>query len=222
VINLKCAKFRGPTVREFGISGPKLGTLCLQFNSGTPSPTQSRSTTMTSVQMDVDRPTSLPSSSSKRPVTSFLPSSSTEKRAKHLLPLAQQTMLNEKMEHYSHSQKWRYLIQKAEDDDSAWQGIVFSSVLTHLAWALAGTGMKSSIISINPDNPADILNSFNEDELKQWKAGVYNGLEKNDWIGLMTHRTYISDYRIVGSRLIVNRSETQTAKNPECSLGGSD
>jgi hypothetical protein len=149
--------------------------------------------------MDVDPPTSPRSSSSKRSAAFPLASSSAEKRAKILLPHAQLIELSAKMKHKSDRMKWQIFVKEAEADDSLWWDIHLD-VLMHLTEALASTSMKHSVIaSPNPERANDIVKSFNEDELEQWKVGVRNGVDRNDWTDLLVHRTYISDYQIIRS-----------------------
>jgi len=150
-------------------------------------------------QMDVDPPTSLPSSSKKRPAASPPASSSADKCAKLLLPDAQLTALNHNMKGKSKSRKWQVFLKEAGDDNSLWLDLL-SEILSHLTAELAFTNMKGSVIaSPNFERADDIVKSFNKDELEQWKVGMRNGVEKNNWIELIAHRTYISDYQIIRS-----------------------
>jgi hypothetical protein len=135
--------------------------------------------------MDVDLHMS---SASKRLLTSS-PDFSMKKRAKIILPQAQLTAFNSKMTRHSSTQVWQYRIEKARDDDSLWRYLL-SDVLMFLTRELAATDMKSSVIaSPNLERADDIVKGFNKDELEQWKAGVQNGVEKNDWTDLIVHRT---------------------------------
>jgi len=55
--------------------------------------------------------------------------------------------------------------------------------------------LRSSIIApLTIDGADGIVNGFTKDELEEWKDGVRSGLTKDDWVTLITHRTYISDY----------------------------
>jgi hypothetical protein len=45
---------------------------------------------------------------------------------------------------------------------------------------------------------------------------VRSGVEKNNWVGLITR---ISDYRIVGSRLIATTAKLRNPKAPSVALG---
>jgi hypothetical protein len=86
-------------------------------------------------------------------------------------------------------------------------------VLAYLAEQFEATDMKDTVIARpNPKRAADIVNGFNEDELEQWKAGVRNGVENNDWTDLIMHRTCVSDCRMVGSRSIVTAAKRQKPK----------
>lgn len=106
------------------------------------------------------------------------------------------------------------MVEKAEVDDSLWRDLL-SDILMHLTLELASTNMKGSVIA-NPDleRADDIVKSFNEDELEQWKVGVRNGVKKNDWIDLLARRTYISDYQIIRSHLIVTPAELKIPRMP--------
>jgi len=140
-------------------------------------------------QMNVDPLTSPSSSSSKRLATSPLTSSSAGKRARILLPDAQLTAFNHNMKGKSKRRKWQVILKGAGDDNSLWLELL-STILSHLTAELAFTNMKGSVIaSPNPERANDIVKSFNEDELKQWKVGVRNGVEKNDWVDLIAHHT---------------------------------
>ena len=88
-------------------------------------------------------------------------------------------------------------MQRAENDDSSWRPLL-SDVLVHLTSHLLATEMERSVIaSQTAEHANDIMSGFNEDDLEEWKAGVRNGVERNDWIDLIEHRTYISDCRMI-------------------------
>jgi hypothetical protein len=160
--------------------------------------------------MDVDPPASPRSSSSKRSAAFPPASPPPEKRAKILLPHAELIELSAKMPR----KMWQILVKEAEADDSLWWEI-HSDVLMYLTEALASTSMKHSVIaSPNPECAKDIAKSFNEDELEQWKVGVWNGVDRNDWTDLLVHRTYISDYQIIRSHLIVTTAKLRIPKTP--------
>ncbi|KAF8240638.1 hypothetical protein L208DRAFT_1384042 [Tricholoma matsutake] len=135
--------------------------------------------------MNVDPLTSPPASSSKRPPASPPASSFADKRVKILLPDAQLSTLCFNMKLKSDRKEWRNIVEKAEVDDSLWRDLL-SDILMHLTLELASTNMKGSVIA-NPalERADDIVKSFNEDELEQWKVGVRNGVKKNDWIDLL-------------------------------------
>jgi hypothetical protein len=138
--------------------------------------------------MDVDQPTSIPSSGLKRPPTSP-PTSSTPKRVKLDLPDAQLTALNGEMKQRSRTQAWQYRINEAANDDSLWQPLL-SDVLMHLTCRLEATDMKSKVIASLPVNRAiEMVMSFSNDVFEQWKVGVRDGVENNHWKGLIEHRT---------------------------------
>jgi hypothetical protein len=75
---------------------------------------------------------------------------------------------------------------------------------------------QSSIIARTVDRARDIMDGFTEDEFEQWKAGVRGGLEKNDWIELITHSTYIFDYWMIGLYLITITAKLR--KNKKCQM----
>ena len=161
-------------------------------------------------QMDVDPPTSPPASSSKRPAASP-PASSLDKRVKILLPDAQLSRLCFNMHLMSDRKKWPIRVEEAEVDDSLWSDLL-SDILIHLPEELIMKG--SPIANLTPKRAEDIVKSFNEDELEQWKVGVRNGVKKNDWIDLLACRMYISDYQITRSHLIVTTAELKFPKVP--------
>jgi hypothetical protein len=167
-------------------------------------------------QMNVDPLTSPSSSSSKRLATSPLTSSSAGKRPRILLPDAQLTALNHNMKGKSKSRKWQVFLKEARDNNSLWLDLL-SEILSRLTAELAFTNMKGSVIaSPNFERADDIVKSFNEDELEQWKVGVRNGVEKNDWLDLIAHRTLhfgLSDHQITFNH--INHSETQNSKDAE-------
>ena len=56
--------------------------------------------------------------------------------------------------------------------------------------------MKGSVIAnLTLEGAEEMVNGFNEDELEQWRVGVWNGIKSNDWLDLLERRTYISDYQ---------------------------
>jgi hypothetical protein len=141
-------------------------------------------------QMDVDTPTTPPSSGSKRSPTSCPTSSSAEKRAKLILPEPQLTPLNDKMKRRSDRMQWQLLVNKAEYDESMWLDLL-STVLIHLTGALASTNMKGSVIASwqNFDGAEEFVKCFNNEVFEEWKVGVREGVENNDWTRLIAHRT---------------------------------
>ena len=159
-------------------------------------------------QMDVDSTTPLPPYSSKRPAASPLASSSADKRAKILLPDGQLATLSSNM----NKRRWQILVDEAEADNFLWWDIL-SDVLYHLTRELASTNMKDSVIAnLTLERAGDIVKSLNEDELEQWKVGVWKGVKRNDWNDLLARRTYISDYQIIQSHLIVTTAELKIPK----------
>jgi hypothetical protein len=127
--------------------------------------------------------------------------------------------LNEIMKSHCNHKAWDVLLERAKQDASIWQPL-FCDVLQHLTSALEATEAKSSVIS--PPNLPDakaIVNSFKEKELEEWKVGVLHGVQTNDWAGLITHRTYILDYCMVGSRLIATTAKLRKPKVRNVALG---
>jgi hypothetical protein len=165
-------------------------------------------------EMDIDQHTSPLASSSKRPATSPPAISSADKRVKILLPDAQLSTLSSNMKQKSDRKMWQVIVEEAEVDDSLWWDVL-SDILMYLTQELESTNMKGSVIAnLTLKRADDILKSFNEDELEQWKVGVRNGVERNDWVDLIAHRTYISDYQIIRSHLIVTAAKLKIPKTP--------
>jgi hypothetical protein len=52
---------------------------------------------------------------------------------------------------------------------------------------------------------------FNSEELQQWKAGMWSGV---DWVGLIEHSTYIS-----GGWIVLNRNHSKAPKVQNIALG---
>ena len=138
--------------------------------------------------MDVDTHATPPSFGSKRSPTSFSTSSSAEKRAKLILPELQLTLLKNKMKHMSDMRFWQNHLNKAKHDDSVWLYLL-SEVLEVLTGALASTNLKGSIITSPGSHGAEeFVKHFNNEVFEEWKAGVREGVENNDWGRLISHR----------------------------------
>jgi len=147
---------------------------------------------------------------------SISPSSSFEKLDTAKLDL---DALNESMKKQCNNQAWDLRIERTEHDASLWRSLI-SGVVMSLTIALATTDAKSSVIAEPTSTGAEaIVDSFNEKELGEWKIGVQRGVETNDWTGLITHRTYISDCRMVGSHVIATTVKLRKRKVPNVSLG---
>jgi hypothetical protein len=160
-------------------------------------------------QMEVDVPTPYG-------LEPFPTSSSFEKLDPAELDLDE---LNNTMQHRCHM--WQPLMDQAEGDASLklWKMLI-SSVIMYLTSALAATDAKSSVIATpTVDGAEDIVKGFNEAEWEHWKAGVRTGVEKNEWISLITHSTYILNYLMVGSRLIATAAKLRKRKVPNVALG---
>jgi hypothetical protein len=86
--------------------------------------------------------------------------------------------------------------------------------------ALMATDAKSSVIAEPTFTDAEVfVAGFNEKEFEEWKVGVRRGVETNDWTDLMMHRTYISHYRMLESRLIATTAKIRKRKVPKVALG---
>jgi hypothetical protein len=83
--------------------------------------------------------------------------------------------------------------------------MLISDVLIHLVRELDKSNMKDSF---------NRFNRLDDDGLTEWKAGVRDGVEKNDWTALIVHRAYIWINR--------NHSKAPKFKGAECSVGCSD
>ncbi len=165
--------------------------------------------------MEVDL-TMPPSSAKKRSSTSL---SSTVKRARLTLPEDQLTTLKDNMKESSARSSWQPRIMLAMVDSRSWLGL-FSDVLMNITQELAATGIRGSVIACPSMRRAnEIVESFNKDELEEWKAAVQNGVEKGDWTDLIEHRMYILDYHIVGSCIIVTLAKLKNTLPPNESLG---
>ena len=79
----------------------------------------------------------------------------------------------------------------AEADTSLWPWLI-STVLVILTAELAASKMKDTFIaSLTHSGAKVILNGLDDKGLEELKAGVRDGVEKNDWSALIVHRTYI-------------------------------
>jgi hypothetical protein len=144
------------------------------------------------------------------------PSSSFEKLDTAKLDL---DALNQSMQNHCNSRAWDLRIERAEHNATVWQPLI-SDVLVCLTATLVATDAKSSFIAEPNDTGAKVIvEGFNEKELEEWKVGVQRGVEMNDWSGLITHRTYISDYRMFGSHVIATTVKLRKRKVPNVSLG---
>jgi len=137
-----------------------------------------------------------PTSNSKRAAPSPPPSSLPEKRARVPLPDAQLDALRSHMKHMSDLMNWRTRVKEAEeakDNDVIWWQ-THSHILMELIWQLRATDMEGFVIPHPTLREArNLFESFNEEQLVQWKDGVENGIEKDDWSILLVHRAYIFD-----------------------------
>ena len=151
--------------------------------------------------MDVDQ-----SSSSKRPrSTSSSPVSSSKKRAKNLLTDAEERKVIEKMKSYNFTISLYHVLAPL--------------VLSVLAIELQSTGQRNCFIT-PPSYPdaRNIVNEFSEVEMEQWKSGMRNGIENDDWYGLIMHRTYILNYQVI-LRYLIGTSERLQAPSQPAAMG---
>ncbi|KIM83548.1 hypothetical protein PILCRDRAFT_6971 [Piloderma croceum F 1598] len=121
--------------------------------------------------MDVDRPEDLSSS---------LPSSLNSQHIKDILSPGQLTTLNDRMT--LASQIWQNSIVAAEGDDSQLQFLI-KIVFALLTSALKDTAIKDNVVTAQLAE--ELVESFNEDELKHSKVVVHNCVEKKDWVDLI-------------------------------------
>ena len=161
-------------------------------------------------QMDVDVPTSFAACM----ITSS-ESLSTASSLEKLDPELHLEPLNDKMRDRCRSEFWRVRLEATEDDHTLWHPLI-SSVLMYLTRALAATDAKSSFIAAQNSTDAEaIVQGFNKKELGEWKVGVRRGVETNDWTSLITHRTYISDYQMLGSSDLWDSEASEPKPLPE-------
>jgi len=74
---------------------------------------------------------------------------------------------------------------------------------------------------MNKASTFTLVESFDEDKLEKWKAGVRSSVGNNDWSGAIPYRTCSSDCRIMGSRSNVTTVKLQNPKImiPDVALG---
>jgi hypothetical protein len=160
--------------------------------------------------MDSNLPTT-----SKRHASTSPPAASAMnfKRARINLSEDQLNSLKVNMGKVSAMGMWRFRIKNAEDD-SEWRGLL-SDVLLFITRELADTDVVIDRPAI--DQAPDIVASFNEDELEEWKAAVRNGVEKGDWTDLIEHR--MNFLWIIGSHLIIITAKLKKPFHSNESLG---
>ncbi|KIM47504.1 hypothetical protein M413DRAFT_22158 [Hebeloma cylindrosporum] len=133
-----------------------------------------------------------PSRSSIKRDASPNASSSSEKRPKFSLPgdelnVLSRAQLEKEMKLVSRELIWREVIEKAGDQDSVWW-CLYPRVLMELLTAMANTTMGGTVIPCpNLAGAQTILSGFTKTELEQWKDGLRNGIENDDWIELAMH-----------------------------------
>jgi hypothetical protein len=77
------------------------------------------------------------------------------------------------------------------DDRSLWQKLL-TQVLNYFTAALEAThiNVKGSVIKLlTLEQSEEVVQSFSEEEFKQWEARVQNCAESSDWTSLLDPRT---------------------------------
>lgn len=141
--------------------------------------------------MDVDP---LPPSHGKRAAPSPPPSSFPEKLKRARIPLsdAQLDALSKHMKRISDMMRWRTKVKWPKDkNDSLWcRG--HEEILMEILEQLEGTSMRSILIPHPTRGEArNLFESLNEEEWQQWEDGVEDGIEKDNWNGILAHRMCI-------------------------------
>jgi len=140
-------------------------------------------------KMHVDQPAGPSSSKHSSPISSTA-SSSSEKRAKLILPQDQLTMVRENMAHYSRDGAWKQIIQMASVEDTLWPNLIIPNILMSITQELAQTDMRGGVIAdVTISRAMHMVKSFSKEELEQWKTGIRNGVETGDWSSIIEHPT---------------------------------
>ena len=136
---------------------------------------------MASDQMDVDVPA--PS------LESLSPSSSFEKLDLKGVDLE---TLNVRMAEYCNELNLAMALQFPTN----WQ-LLIVTILSWLTGELSETDIRQSIIvPVTVAGAKNLVKSFTDEELEEWKAGVRRGINSNNWNDLITHRTYFFDHQV--------------------------
>ena len=129
-----------------------------------------------------------------------------------------QNLLNDKMKEHSQKEFWKARFERREEDLR-----LLALILVYVAIELQTTDMKSSFIAPpGLEASLQIIQGLDKENLKQWKARIRNGVERDDWVGLITHRTYNSYYPMVGLRFNSNHSNASKSRGAEFSHGCPD
>jgi hypothetical protein len=102
------------------------------------------------------------------------------------LPQEQLAMFNERVAFQQ--SLWKDRIRDAEDD--IWRNVL-ADVLRFLTEELSITDLRGRTIGARSFHQAkDLVETFNDEEIQEWKSGLQKGLKDNDWLDLVTHRTH--------------------------------
>jgi hypothetical protein len=117
------------------------------------------------------------------------------------LPQSQLMAFNEGMKRMALAPTLNLLLNAAEADDNiaSWRQ-VFLLVFGATTAALESTDLYPEMIkSTNNLQLLDIIESFSDDEVSEWKQLVRKGLKHGDWNGVVMHRTHhlVIDHPVV-------------------------
>ncbi|KAK2464549.1 hypothetical protein APHAL10511_003407 [Amanita phalloides] len=93
------------------------------------------------------------------------------------------------MRNYAFEEGWQARLERVGDDDDipTWRRLA-AQILMLLTEELGKTDLKGSVIpSMSRANAENIIANFNARELKEWKVGVRNGVQENNWDNLIKH-----------------------------------
>jgi len=154
-------------------------------------------------KMDVDEntaSTNQPLSRTKHASPDASISPHNAKRPRNDLPLDQLTTVNDTMKQESDMGFWPYVFEASSDEPGS-RNKLLVKVLTELTAQLSKTDSKSRFLdSLNFGDAAQLINDLNDDELKEWEAGLEKGVKERDWTDLIAHRTYdftLRDWMVV-------------------------
>ena len=136
---------------------------------------------------DVDARSSSDLSSDVENIAASPRLSSNELLAK--LPQDQLAKLNDLMSTKSRKWAWMFRLELAASDPSMLHPVV-SDVFEFLVDELSRTALRDNVIT--PLFRADVLKlveGFSDKDIEFWKAGIRKGVEENNWVDLIMHRT---------------------------------